>query len=250
MKTTKKSDFLYFFLEISEKLTLNELRLLYLLMTEPKVIELSQQEIADRIQAHRRTVNIGLKKLKGLKYIVLSEIEERKQSNTENQNSKGIKDASTEDQKHAKELILESFRQLYQPDKRSDILVGEDFYMHYFGDMRLHENLRYNREFITNTIKEKYPVCQFYVKQRKSKYTVDNRHIIIHHINIELIKAMKFGRYNIDKPKMLKYLSDTYLINKDETLKVIRMDFPVSVNAGKVLRVPKPWLKATGKRWF
>jgi len=50
-------------MEISKNLTSSEMRMLYLLITKPDVIKISQQAFANEIGTHRRTINIGYKKL-------------------------------------------------------------------------------------------------------------------------------------------------------------------------------------------
>ena len=42
-------------MKISEELTYAEVRMLYLLLTEPSISELSQQDFANKIQVNRRT---------------------------------------------------------------------------------------------------------------------------------------------------------------------------------------------------
>ncbi len=68
MKTIDLKNFTDNFIEISSSLTPAEIRILYLFITEPSVILLSQQKIADKIGKDRRTVNIGMKKLMQLGY--------------------------------------------------------------------------------------------------------------------------------------------------------------------------------------
>jgi hypothetical protein len=63
MKTITLAEFTSNFMEISKNLTSSEIRMLYLLITKPDVIKISQQAFADEIGAHRRTINIGYKKL-------------------------------------------------------------------------------------------------------------------------------------------------------------------------------------------
>jgi hypothetical protein len=61
-------------MEISENLTSSEMRMLYLLITRPDVINISQQAFANEIGAHRRTINIGYKKLLKNGYINIQDI--------------------------------------------------------------------------------------------------------------------------------------------------------------------------------
>lgn len=75
MKTIDIKEFTDNFMVISSNLTHAEIRMLYLLITEPDVIKLSQQKLADKIETHRRTINIGLKKL--VKYTYLRDFHTR-----------------------------------------------------------------------------------------------------------------------------------------------------------------------------
>lgn len=74
MKTINLNEFTSDFLEISKNLTLTEMRMLYLLITRPDVIKISQESFAKEIGAHRRTINIGYKKLMKNGYINIPDI--------------------------------------------------------------------------------------------------------------------------------------------------------------------------------
>lgn len=74
MKTINLNEFTSDFLEISKNLTLTEMRMLYLLITRPDVIKISQESFAKEIGAHRRTINIGYKKLMKNGYIDIQDI--------------------------------------------------------------------------------------------------------------------------------------------------------------------------------
>jgi hypothetical protein len=69
MKTISLEEFTANFMEISKNLTSSEMRMLYLLITKQEVMKISQQSFADEIGAHRRTINIGYKKLMKNGYI-------------------------------------------------------------------------------------------------------------------------------------------------------------------------------------
>jgi hypothetical protein len=69
MKTINLKEFTDSFMAISNNLTHAELRMLYLLITEPDVIKLSQQKFAEKIGTNRRTIWLGIEKLKKLNYI-------------------------------------------------------------------------------------------------------------------------------------------------------------------------------------
>lgn len=73
MKTISLSEFTSNFMEISNNLTSSEVRMLYLLITQPDVIKISQQKFANRIGTHRRTVSIGYKTLTNHRYITIPE---------------------------------------------------------------------------------------------------------------------------------------------------------------------------------
>ena len=74
MKTINLNEFTSSFMEISKNLTSSEMRMLYLLITKPDVIKISQQMFANEIGAHRRTINIGYKKLMKNGYIDIQDI--------------------------------------------------------------------------------------------------------------------------------------------------------------------------------
>lgn len=82
MKTINLLEFTSNFMEISKNLTPAEVRMLYLLITKPDVINISQQSFANEIGAHRRTINIGYKKLLKNGYISLSDISKKDQADT------------------------------------------------------------------------------------------------------------------------------------------------------------------------
>jgi hypothetical protein len=245
MRTIPKSDFTFFFMSISKKLTLAELRLLYLLITEPTIIELPQQEIADKIGANRRTVNIGLKKLKHQNFIWDLNVEDREKKMA-NYQAYTKQDESVMDKQilRAKQLVTESYMHNYHHDKPGEIIVNEDFFSSILGDFRLPQMIRYNKDFITNTLAELYPKCKFYFKQRKSSYRSEVYYNIIHSLNYELLKARSFNRYFIERADIMETITNKNPINEMEVLKVIRKDFPLVVIAKNRLRIPKPW---TGK---
>jgi hypothetical protein len=241
MKTTSKDEFMLFFIEISQKLTLAELRMLYLLITEPEVIELSQQEFADRIKTHRRTINIGLKKLKKYNFIYDITIDELRQNNDNNQTNTNDIDISNQDYKIGKDLIIETFVHYYRPYKKQNIIVNEDFFFAFIGELRLHETIRYNREFIIKVVKQSFPKCKFYYKQPKSSYPSVQEYNIIHYLNYELNRAMTFRRYYINKESLLRYLSERHSISEVEVVKVIRNEFPLIKIGKNDLKMTKPW---------
>lgn len=69
MRTINLKEFTKKYMEISNNLTHAEIQILYLLITEKDVINLSQQMFANKVGTHRRTINIGFKKLLKYKYV-------------------------------------------------------------------------------------------------------------------------------------------------------------------------------------
>ena len=69
MKTITLKEFTDNFMEISNNLTYAEIQMLYLIITEPDVINISRQNFADKIGTHRRTIWLGIKKLQKLNYV-------------------------------------------------------------------------------------------------------------------------------------------------------------------------------------
>ena len=69
MKTIELQDFANDFMQISNNLTLSEIKMLYLLITDKDTRYYTQQEFAEEIGTNRRTINLGFKKLLKYKYI-------------------------------------------------------------------------------------------------------------------------------------------------------------------------------------
>lgn len=241
MKTYTKSDFFFFFMNISEKLTLAELRLLYLLITEPTLIELSQQEIADKLKTNRRTVNIGLKKLKEHKYIrdVKFKDREKRMVNYQEYN-KDNQEISQEEIKRAKDIVNEFFINKYRPYKKENIVVNEDFFSSIMGDFRLHPSIRYSKKFIANILKKAYPGYKLFDKKSIQTEGSDIRQRIILRMNSEIVKARKFNRYYIDKVKLIQDLTSDVNLSESELFNVIREEFPLIVISKDRLRIKKP----------
>lgn len=80
MKTIDLEEFTSNFMDISKNLTSSEVRMLYLLILQPDVINISQQAFARKIGTHRRTINIGYKKLLKHGYISIPDIPDKHQA--------------------------------------------------------------------------------------------------------------------------------------------------------------------------
>jgi hypothetical protein len=74
METISLEEFTSNFMKISKNLTSSEMRMLYLLITKPETIKISQQMFATEIGTHRRTINIGYKNLMKNGYINIPDI--------------------------------------------------------------------------------------------------------------------------------------------------------------------------------
>lgn len=244
MKAITKGDFFNSFFLLSKRLTIAELRLLYILITEPDSIDLSQQEIADKIGTHRRTVNIGLKTLKELGYISNVHFDEEENNIIEYGKEGDTKnEITTMDFNYAKKTIREKFVQYYRPEKNRKIIVNEDFFSHLLGDKRFHEDLRKNKEFLTKSIKEGCPKCKFPSNLKPTDFESERHFQIIHYINKEIREARKFNRYYLDKDNLLLFLKENYYITEEDSIKLIRQYFPIFVKTAKKFRIPKPFLK-------
>ncbi len=116
MKTIELEEFVSNFMEISNDLTHAELRMLYVLINDPDVINLSQQQFADKLGVNRRTIVIGLQKLEQHKYI-------------------SDKNITLTSEQRAKEFILTEFNKFYyNPKNDKEIKVGQDFYHKMLSD--------------------------------------------------------------------------------------------------------------------
>ena len=77
MKTIELNRFVSDFMEISNNLTHAELKMLYVLINDPDVINLSQVKFAEMLGVDRRTIIFGYKKLRNTA-IYLINISQRK----------------------------------------------------------------------------------------------------------------------------------------------------------------------------
>jgi hypothetical protein len=91
MKTISLKEFTDNFMEISDNLTYAQTRMLYLLLTEPDLINISRQKLADKIGTHRRTIWLGIIKLQKLNYISGIKITENEIEEIDNSNDITIK---------------------------------------------------------------------------------------------------------------------------------------------------------------
>ncbi len=239
MRTINEQFFFRKFMEISQELTYAEVRMLYLLITEPIIAESSQQEFADRIKSHRRTINIGLKKLRSLGYI-----KDSKSVDEEGLSSKKIRSDNDAILKHekatAKKVIINSFIDYYKLN-RKDLIVNEDFFSYMLGDLRLPIQHRHSKAFVKETIRERYPEIKFYTELKKNHYENDNHYHIVRLINSELIRAKKNRFYGIKTKELFEKISDNFSIEKEEALSIIKLYFPKIRLTEKYIRARKPY---------
>lgn len=224
MKTITENEFLEEFMKISQDLTYSEARMLYLIITEPYIIDIPQELFAKRIHAHRRTINIGLKKLRKLNYIS----EESSPDESEVVNIVLDKDDNailSHEKVNAKKVVINSFND-YSPINKKDLKVNEDYFYFILGDIKLPLKYRYDKTFVTDTIKEIYPEIRFYFKLKESAYTNVNHYYINRMVNSEIIKATKDRFYGIKTEPLLRKISENFSIEKDEALEIIKTEFP------------------------
>jgi hypothetical protein len=241
MWTTSIGDFIRYYLQISNKLTSTEMQMLYLLITEPEVIELSQQEFAKKLNTHRRTINIGLKNLKKHKYITDIYFHEEEKSNEDYLKIHGEKKVTKGAEAFAKKFVIDTYNMFYERIDKESVVVNEDFYGLILGNVKLIENLRYNKKYITETIRHSFPDCKFYFELKKSSYVSDIDYYINKKINREILNARTHKRYYLLKDKLLKDLYESYSIYEEEVFKDIKQSFPKFVTVGNRIRLPKPW---------
>ncbi len=83
MKTIELNRFISEFMEISNNLTHAELKMLYVLINDPDVINLSQVKFAEMLGVDRRTIIFGYKKLREHGYLCDNDITESDEEKTE-----------------------------------------------------------------------------------------------------------------------------------------------------------------------
>ena len=117
MKTIDLKEFTENFIKISSTLTIAEIQMLYLFITEPSMINLSQQNIADRIGSDRRTVNIGVKKLKQKGYVSDMNIASEQLRDSDNNITHVEKDDSDKNITHTEKDDSDKNIALYEKEK-------------------------------------------------------------------------------------------------------------------------------------
>lgn len=238
MKTITEHSFFRNFIKISQELTYAEVRMLYLLITEPAISKLPQQEFADRIKAHRRTINIGLKKLKQLHYISDSNSEMGKGEGKELEIGNNVIQKNEEET--AKKVIKNSFIDYYKTNKKN-FIVNEDFFSFILGDIRLPIKFIHNRIFVLDTIKDKYPEVLFYSDLNKNHYKDDCHYYIVIRVNAEIRKAYNSRNYRIKIDELLVNVLNNFSIEEDEILRIIKSSFPKIRASNKYISLRKPF---------
>lgn len=148
MKTIDVSEFISDFLEISNNLTKAELQMLYILINDPDVINLSQQQFADKLGVNRRTIVLGLQKLEKLNYV-------------------SDKNITLTPEERAKDFILNEFKKFFgNPDKEKSIRVRQEFYHKILHEIIPPKHISYDRKLVTTTIRENYPESVFFWQKK------------------------------------------------------------------------------------
>lgn len=237
MRTITLKKFTDDFMDISKKLTHSELRMLYLLIAEPEVRNLSQSEFAERISTDRRTINLGYKKLRDYNLILYTESIPDKGK----QRKKVIylEDFSTGVLKKAFESIVRGFKDYYHPSDNKSIVINEDFYSYMLREWVLDNRLENKRTLINKTIKEHYPNIRFYGEQKSSDFPSEAWYNANRYINSSISTARASITYHIKLDTLFDTLLKLYSLSEDEVLQIIRTDFPnLRIDGNKVI-VPK-----------
>lgn len=234
MKTISEQEFLQRFLIISEKLTYAEIRMLYILITEPDYIDLPQQIFARRIKTHRRTINIGLKKLRKLKYIIdiNPEVDVSRQVNADDVILKYNKET-------AEKVIISAFKDYHKGLK--EIVVQEDFYSFILKDMKLPVEFSNDKDLVTKTIRDTFPNAKLYFDLDISSYKDENQFFIIRMINSEIIRRRNNRYYGINLKPLLQKIRDNFSVEKEEVFSIITSVFPKVRITEKTIRIRKPY---------
>lgn len=237
MKVIPLKKFINDFMEISKKLTHAELRMLYLLITEPEVVKLTQSEFAERISTDRRTINLGYKKLRNCNLILYSEsvLEEGNQR----KNVIYLEDVPSGVLKNALEAIVGRFIDYYHPSDNKNVVINEDFYSYMIREWVLDIRLENKRALINKTIKEHYPNIRFYGEQKSSDFPSEAWYKANRYINSSLSTARASKTYHIKLDTSFDSLLKLYSLSEDEILQIISTDFPNLIIKGNRLIVPK-----------
>lgn len=237
MRTITLKDFTDDFMEISKKLTHSELRMLYLLITEPQVVKLTQSEFAERISTDRRTINLGYKKLRENNLILFSEpiIGEG------DQRKKVIylEDFPSDVLRKALESMVSRFKDYYHPSGKKSIVINEDFYSYMLREWVLDNRLENRRSLINKTIKEHYPNIRFYGEQKSFDFPSEAWYNANRYINSSISTARASKTYHIKLDTLFDTLIKLYSLSEDEVLEIIKTDFPNLIIKGNRVIVPK-----------
>jgi hypothetical protein len=237
MRTITIKDFTDDYMEISKKLTHSELRMLYLLITEPHVVKLTQSEFAERISTDRRTINLGYKKLRENNLILFSEpiIGES------NHRKKVIylDDYPSDVLKKAVESMISRFIDYYHLSGNKSIVINEDFYTYMLREWVLDNRLDNKKEFINKTIKEHYSNIRFYTEQKHSDFPTEAWYHANRHINFSISDARTSKIYQVKLDPLYDFLHEHHSLDEDEVLQIIRTDFPNLIIKGNRLVVPR-----------
>jgi hypothetical protein len=247
MRTISLNEFTYDFMDISKKLTYAEIRMLYLLITEPEVRNITQQDFANKIETDRRTINIGLKNLRRFNYLSginfnHIKIDADKLKYPDNKLEEVYKDVPTNEIVKNMKFIIGSYIDYYPDKKPHEIVVNEDFFNYVFGDKRLHMKLKYNKEFIIKTISERFPECMFCFNRTKDSYESESHYQIVYELNNQIVISRKHKRNKLNIVSLIAYLEEKHSIMEHQVLKVIKEDFPnIRIDKWRNLIIPKPW---------
>ncbi|MFZ2285349.1 MAG: hypothetical protein WAV93_00005 [Bacteroidales bacterium] len=237
MRTITLKDFTDDFMEISKKLTHSELRMLYLLITEPQVVKLTQSEFAERISTDRRTINLGYKKLRENNLILFSEAiigegDQRKKVIY-------LEDFPSDVLRKALESMVSRFSDYYHPSGKKSIVINEDFYTYMIREWALDNRLENKKAFINKAIKEHYPDIRFYTEQKPSDFPTEAWYNANRHINFSISDTRALKIYQVKLDTLFDFLHEHYFLSEEEVLQIIKTDFPNLIIKGNRLVVPR-----------
>ena len=237
MRTITLKDFTDDYMEISKKLTHSELRMLYLLITEPQVVKLTQSEFAERISTDRRTINLGYKKFRENNIILFSEpiIGEG------NHRKKVIylDDYPSDVLKKALESMVSRFIDYYQPSDNKSIVINEDFYSYMLREWVLDNRLENKRALINKTLKEHYPNIRLYTELKPSDFPTEAWYNANRHINLSISDKRASKIYQVTIDTLFDFLHKHYSLSEEEVLQITKTDFPNLIIKGNRLVVPR-----------
>lgn len=233
------NDFTNNFMGISNNLTISELRMLYLLITEPNVKNITQEEFGDKIGADRRTIISGNKKLLRYGYITGKNRPQKQRMKSEN-NFTIQKSNSKNNLENNNEIVTEEVTIKEQP--QADIFLNQDyndliakFYISKDKNIIMHLFEIYPEKYL-EILSDIQSCLTDNIDQLANKYGFEEELRIIRISNEQIKILEKSKRYKWDAPLGLEYAYfDRYQNNrKNAAMRIVRkalIHFPFHFNS-------------------